>query len=407
MIRVNENYLKLQASYLFSDIAKRVSEFQSSHPDREIIKLGIGDVTRGLPRACIEAFHRGVDEMADDATFRGYGPDQGYEFLRRKIAENDFQARGADISLDEIFISDGAKCDTGNIQEIFATEISIALPDPVYPVYLDSNVMAGRTGAFKNHRYQNLTYLESTRENGFIPDLPQERVDLIYLCFPNNPTGATITKSQLKTWVDYAHVSDALILYDAAYEAFIRDDSLPKSIYEIEGAREVAIEFRSFSKTAGFTGTRCAFSVVPKACRAYTRSHDQHSLHPLWLRRQTTKFNGVSYPVQRAAEAIYTDEGRKQSRELIDYYLRNAALIREAMTALGYDCVGGKNSPYIWIACQSDSWEFFDLLLKKAGLVCTPGAGFGKCGEGYVRISAFNNIENVQKAMSRISSVLK
>ncbi|MGD2270851.1 MAG: LL-diaminopimelate aminotransferase [Desulfobacterales bacterium] len=407
MIHVNESYLKLQASYLFSDIAKRVSAFQSSHPDMEIIKLGIGDVTRGLPRACIEAFHRAVDEMADDATFRGYGPDQGYEFLRQKIARHDFQARNAEIAPDEIFISDGAKCDTGNIQEIFATETSIAIPDPVYPVYLDSNVMAGRTGVFKNNRYQNLTYLESTRENGFIPDLPQQPVDLIYLCFPNNPTGATITKSQLKTWVDYAHESQAVILYDAAYEAFIRDDSLPKSIYEIEGAREVAIEFRSFSKTAGFTGTRCAYTVVPKACRAYTRSGSRHSLHALWLRRQTTKFNGVSYPVQRAAEAIYTDEGRRQSRELIDYYLTNAALIRQEMTAHGYDCVGGKNSPYIWIDCRADSWEFFDLLLKKAGLVCTPGAGFGKCGEGYVRISSFNTRGNVQKAMSRISEVLK
>jgi LL-diaminopimelate aminotransferase len=407
MIKVNENYLKLQASWLFSDIAKKVRAFQSANPDMEIIKLGIGDVTRSLPRACIDAFHHAVDEMADDTTFRGYGPDQGYEFLRQKIAENDFQARGADISPDEIFISDGAKCDAGNIQEIFAAQTRVALPDPVYPVYLDSNVMAGRTGIFKNNRYENMIYLESTRENGFIPDLPQESVDLIYLCFPNNPTGATITKSQLKTWVDFARESKALILYDAAYEAFIRDDSLPKSIYEIEGARQIAIEFRSFSKTAGFTGTRCAFTVMPKSCQAFTGNGAQHPLHPLWLRRQTTKFNGVSYPVQRAAEAVYSAEGQKQCRELTDYYLRNAALIRKEITALGFECIGGENSPYIWIDCKSDSWEFFDLLLKKAGVVCTPGTGFGKCGDGYIRISAFNNYENIQRAMSRISQVLK
>jgi LL-diaminopimelate aminotransferase len=407
MIRVNENYLKLQASWLFSDIAKKVSAFQSAHPDMEIIKLGIGDVIRSLPRACVEAFHAAVDEMADDATFRGYGPDQGYEFLRRKIAETDFQSRGADIEPDEIFISDGAKCDAGNIQELFADRIRVALPDPVYPVYLDSNVMAGRTGGFKNNRYENMIYLESTRENGFIPDLPREHVDLIYLCFPNNPTGATITKSQLKTWVDYARESKALILYDAAYEAFIRDDSLPKSIYEIEGARDIAIEFRSFSKTAGFTGTRCAFTVIPRSCQAFTAAGDPQPLHPLWLRRQTTKFNGVSYPVQRAAEAVYSSEGQKQCRELTDYYMRNADLIRNEMTTLEYDCIGGENSPYIWIDCKSDSWEFFDLLLEKAGVVCTPGTGFGKCGDGYIRISAFNNFENIQKAMSRISQVFK
>ncbi len=407
MIRVNENYLKLQASWLFSEIAKKVSDFQSVNPDMEIIKLGIGDVTRALPRACIEAFHRAVDEMADDSTFRGYGPDQGYQFLRQKIAENDFQARGADISPDEIFVSDGAKCDAGNIQEIFASETRVAIPDPVYPVYLDSNVMAGRTGPFKNNRYENVIYLESTRNTGFIPKMPEQEVDLIYLCFPNNPTGATITKSQLKKWVDFARESKALILYDAAYEAFIRDDTLPKSIYEIEGAREVAVEFRSFSKTAGFTGTRCAFTVIPMSCQAYTGSGAKQPLDALWYRRQTTKFNGVSYPVQRAAEAIYSDEGKQQCRELTDYYLRNAALVRQELTDLGYDCIGGDNSPYIWFDCKSDSWEFFDLLLKKAGVVCTPGTGFGKCGEGYIRISAFNNFEKVHRAMSRISRVLK
>jgi LL-diaminopimelate aminotransferase len=406
MIRINENYLKLQASYLFSEIRRRTDEFQEKHPDKEIIKLGIGDVTRPLPQACIKAFHRAVDEMADDATFRGYGPEQGYEFLRENIARVDFQERGADISASEVFVSDGAKCDTGNIQEIFATDIRIAIPDPVYPVYLDTNVMAGRTGAFGESRYDGLTYLESTRENGFIPDLPEEDVDLIYMCFPNNPTGATISKSQLQTWVDFARDKKALILYDAAYESFVRDPDLPKSVFEIEGAREVAIEFRSFSKTAGFTGTRCAYTVVPTSCTAYTANGEAHSVHDLWFRRQSTKFNAVSYPVQRAAAAIYSDEGRAQAKALIDYYLKNAALIRTEMEALGYECVGGENSPYIWIYGKTDSWQFFDMLLAKAGVVCTPGAGFGKCGEGFIRISAFNNYENVQRAMQKIKQAL-
>jgi LL-diaminopimelate aminotransferase len=406
MIRINENYLKLQASYLFSEIRKRTDEFQAANPDKDIIKLGIGDVTRPLPPACIEAFHRAVDEMADDATFRGYGPEQGYEFLREAIARVDFQDRGADVSADEVFVSDGAKCDTGNIQELFATDIRIAIPDPVYPVYLDTNVMAGRSAAFSDGRYGDITYLESTRENGFIPDLPVENVDLIYLCFPNNPTGATITKSQLQAWMEFARENKALILYDAAYESFIQDPDLPKSIFEIEGAREVAIEFRSFSKTAGFTGTRCAYTVVPKTCTAYTASGEAHSLHDLWFRRQSTKFNAVSYPVQRAAEAVYSDAGRAQSGELIEYYLKNAALIRAEMEALGYECVGGENSPYIWIYGKTDSWQFFDLLLEKAGVVCTPGAGFGKCGEGFIRISAFNNYESVKEAMARIKQAL-
>ncbi|MEJ2730114.1 MAG: LL-diaminopimelate aminotransferase [Deltaproteobacteria bacterium] len=406
MILINENYLKLQASYLFSEIRRRTDEFQKKHPDREIIKLGIGDVTRPLPQACIEAFHRAVDEMADTATFRGYGPEQGYEFLRENIARADFQERGADISANEVFVSDGAKCDCGNIQEIFAADIRIAIPDPVYPVYLDTNVMAGRTGSFGDGRYEGITYLESTRENGFIPDLPQEKVDLIYLCFPNNPTGATITKSQLQAWVDFAREEEALILYDAAYESFIQNPDLPKSIYEIEGAREVAIEFRSFSKTAGFTGTRCAYTVVPTSCTAYTAAGEARSVHDLWFRRQSTKFNAVSYPVQRAAAAIYSDEGRAQARALIDYYLKNAVLIRSEMEAHGYECVGGENSPYIWIDGKTDSWQFFDLLLEKAGVVCTPGAGFGKCGEGFIRISAFNNYENVEQAMARIRQAL-
>ena len=407
MIKINEHYLKLQASYLFSNIAKRVSAFQEANPEREIIKLGIGDVTRALPQACISAFHQAVDEMADDATFHGYGPEQGYAFLREKIAEHDFKAAGADISADEIFVSDGAKCDTGNIQEIFSGDNTIAIPDPVYPVYLDTNVMAGRTGAYSDGRYDGIVYLEGTRDNGFIPDIPSQKVDLIYLCFPNNPTGATISRAQLKSWIDFARESKALILYDAAYEAFVRDDTLPRSIYEVEGAREVAIEFRSFSKTAGFTGTRCAYTVVPESCKAYTTAGEPHSVHALWNRRHTTKFNSVSYPVQKAAEAVYSDDGRRQTRELTDYYLNNATVIRKAIEDLGYTCIGGENSPYIWIDSRTDSWKFFDLLLEKAGVVCTPGAGFGKCGEGYIRISAFNSLENVEKAMSRVSEALK
>ncbi|MDR3631080.1 MAG: LL-diaminopimelate aminotransferase [Desulfocapsaceae bacterium] len=406
MITINEHYLKLQASYLFSDIAKRIAAFQKENPSRSIIKLGIGDVTRALPKASIEAFHRAVDEMAADQSFRGYGPEQGYDFLREAIAENDFRSRGADIAADEIFISDGAKCDTGNIQELFSQDITIAIPDPVYPVYLDTNVMAGRTGDFRDGRYGGLVYLDSTRENNFVPSLPAGQVDLIYLCFPNNPTGSTISLDELKTWVDYARKNKALILFDAAYEAFIQDDSLPKSIYEIEGAREVSIEFRSFSKTAGFTGTRCAFTVVPKECAAFDASGNRQLIHPLWNRRHCTKFNGVSYPVQRAAEAIYSPEGKAQTRELISYYMKNAEMIRLGIDALGFDFVGGENSPYVWIDGKRDSWEFFDLLLNKAGVVCTPGAGFGRCGKGYIRISAFNSHENVAEAMQRISKML-
>ena len=406
MIRVNEHYSKLQASYLFSDIARRVADFQESNPDKSVIKLGIGDVTRALPAACVNAFHKAVDEMALDASFRGYGPEQGYDFLREAIAANDFQSRGADISPDEIFISDGAKCDSGNIQEIFTNDITIAIPDPVYPVYLDTNVMAGRTGEFKDGRYEGIVYLDGTRENGFVPDLPDQPVDLIYLCFPNNPTGATITREQLSLWVDYARENKALILYDAAYEAFVRDDSLPRSIYEIEGARQVAIELRSFSKTAGFTGTRCAYTVVPKDCAGYDAGGNTHGLHALWNRRHCTKFNGVSYPVQRAAEAVYGDEGKAQVKALVDVYMKNASLILSRMTGLGYDCVGGENSPYIWVYGNQDSWEFFNLLLNEAGVVCTPGAGFGKCGQGFIRISAFNSFENVQNAMDRIQEAL-
>ena len=405
MIKINENYLKLQASYLFSDIAKRVAAHQQANPDRKLIKLGIGDVTRALPDACVKALHAAVDEMANDDSFRGYGPEQGYDFLREVIAKEDFRARGADIQADEIFVSDGAKCDSGNFQEIFSGDIKVAVTDPVYPVYVDTNVMAGRTGEAKDGRYQGFVYLDGNKANGFIPELPKEPVDLIYLCFPNNPTGAVATREQLKEWVDYARNNKALILYDAAYEAFIQDQNLPHSIYEIEGAKEVAVEFRSFSKTAGFTGTRCAYTVVPKACRAYSEAGEEISINTLWNRRHTTKFNSVSYPVQRAAEAVYSVEGKAQVKELIGYYLNNARYIREKMEALGYDCIGGENSPYIWIDGKSDSWDFFDQLLNKAAVVCTPGAGFGKCGEGYIRISAFNSFENVEEAMDRIGKV--
>lgn len=404
MLHINEHYLKLQASYLFSGIARRVAAFQEKHPDREIIKMGIGDVTNPLPPACITAFHQAVDEMGTSTSFRGYGPEQGYLFLREAIAKHDFQSRGATVGADEIFISDGAKCDTGNIQELFALDARIAIPDPVYPVYLDTNVMAGRTGIFQDGRYQGLVYLDSTAENGYVPSLPQEPVDLIYLCFPNNPTGSTITKAQLQTWVDYAREHKAIILFDAAYEAFIRDESLPHSIYELNGAREVAIEFRSFSKSAGFTGTRCAYTVVPKDCMAYDREGKAHSLHALWNRRHSTKFNGVSYPVQRAAEAVYSEQGKAECRALIDGYLANARLIAGAMDRLGYAHAGGKNAPYIWVQSKRDSWEFFDALLEQAGVVCTPGAGFGKCGQGYIRLSAFNSRANVEQAMERIAT---
>jgi LL-diaminopimelate aminotransferase len=407
MITINEHYAKLQASYLFSQITRRVSAFQAAHPERTIIRLGIGDVTRPLPPACIEAFHRAVDEMGREETFRGYGPEQGYDFLREKIALFDFQAIGAPIKAGEIFISDGAKCDTANFQELFSGDIRIAIPDPVYPVYLDTNVMAGRTGPFQDGRFGRLVYLECTAENGFVPALPDAPVDLIYLCFPNNPTGATISREALSSWVAYAREHKALILFDAAYVTFVRDEALPRSIYEIEGAEEVAVEFRSFSKTAGFTGVRCAYTVVPKACRVYDAKGSPQSLHDLWLRRQNTKFNGVSYPVQRAAEAVYSEAGKGQVRALADYYMENAALIRQEMTALGYPCTGGENSPYIWINGNRDSWAFFDLLLERAGVVCTPGVGFGKCGRGYIRISAFSDADKVRQAMGRIREALK
>lgn len=406
MIRINEHYQKLQNSYLFAEINQRIQAFQQQHPERELIRLGIGDVTQPLPDACVQAMHKAVDELAESQTFRGYGPEQGYDFLRQAIAKHDFQARGANINADDIFVSDGAKCDTGNIQELFAQDLRLAIPDPVYPVYVDTNVMAGRTGASQAGRYQGLVYLECTAENNYIPELPSEPVDLIYLCFPNNPTGASITRDQLRLWVEYALEQQALILFDAAYEAFIQDEDVPHSIYEIEGAEKVAIEFRSFSKTAGFTGVRCAYTVVPKACTAYTAAGVAVSVRDLWMRRHTTKFNGVSYPVQRAAEAVYSPAGKAQVAELIEYYLKNAAYIRQAFQRMGFACSGGDNSPYIWIEVKQDAWTFFDFLLNNAGVICTPGAGFGRCGEQHIRISAFNNFEKVQQAMQRIEAAL-
>ena len=407
MIRINENYLKLKASYLFSDIAKRVTAYTQANPDKPVIRLGIGDVTEPLPQVCVDALKSGAEEMAHRASFKGYGPEQGYAFLRDLIAAHDYAARGAKIDADEIFVSDGSKCDCGNIQEIFATEgLKLAIPDPVYPVYVDTNVMAGRTGANLDGRYAGITYLESTPANGYVPAIPSAATDLIYLCFPNNPTGAVATRAQLEAWVAYARANKAIILFDSAYEAYIRDPKIPHSIYEIEGARDCAIEFRSFSKTAGFTGTRCAYTVVPKSLMAYDTAGNAHAVYALWNRRHTTKFNGVSYPVQKAAAAIYSAEGKAQVKAMTDFYLANAALIRAAVVKLGFTCIGGENAPYIWVNTGSDSWEFFDLLLNKAQVVCTPGAGFGKCGEGHVRISAFNSRENVEKALARIATAL-
>jgi len=406
MIRINENYNKLKASYLFSDIAKRVTAFTQANPDKPVIRLGIGDVTEPLPPVCIEALHAATDEMAKRETFRGYGPEQGYAFLREAIAQHDYASRGCAIEADEIFVSDGAKCDSGNIQEIFAADIRLAIPDPVYPVYIDTNVMAGRTGPCVDGRYQGVTYLESTPANGYVPAIPSEPTDLIYLCFPNNPTGAVATKAQLAEWVAYAKANQAILLYDSAYMAFIRDPEIPLSIYEIPGARDVAIEFRSFSKTAGFTGTRCAYTVVPKSLVARDAAGKEHSVHALWNRRHTTKFNGVAYPIQKAAAAVFTEAGQQQVRELTNFYLDNARLVRTAMEKLGFSCVGGDNAPYIWINTGRDSWEFFDRLLTQAQVVCTPGAGFGKCGEGHVRISAFNSRANVETALERIAKTL-
>ena len=406
MVKINENYLKIQSSYLFSEIAHRVSTYQTNNPDAKIIRLGIGDVTEPLVPAVVEAMHKAVDDEAARETFHGYGPEQGYAFLRDAIAENDYKVRGINVDASEIFVSDGAKCDTANIQELFGPDLVIAVPDPVYPVYVDTNVMAGRTGKSENGRYGKLVYLDSTASNAFVPDLPEGGVDLIYLCFPNNPTGATATKEQLQKWVDYARANKAIILFDAAYEAFIRTPGVPHSIYECEGARECAIEFRSYSKTAGFTGVRCGYTVVPEEVKAWTEAGEPVALRPLWNRRQTTKFNGCSYVTQRGAAAIYSEEGKAQVKAIIDFYLENAKLMKDALLALGYDVTGGTDSPYLWVNVKGDSWEFFDKLLSEANVVTTPGAGFGKAGEGYIRISAFNSRANVEEAIKRISKVL-
>lgn len=406
MITINEHYEKLAKSYLFVDIARSVAKFQEEHPDREVIKLGIGDVTRPLPPASIQALHTAADDMADPSTFHGYGPEQGYDFLRQAIAEHDFQSRGVKIAAEDIFVSDGSKCDTGNFQELFSLDQRVAVPDPVYPVYVDTNVMAGRTGSFSEGRYANLLYMAGRGENGFVPPPPAEPVDLLYLCFPNNPTGATATRDQLRAYVDYAREHKALILFDAAYEAFIRNPALPRSIFEIPGAETCAVEFRSFSKTAGFTGLRCAFTVVPETVTVWASDGSPRKLRDLWNRRHSTKFNGASYPVQRAAAAIYSDEGKAQVQELTDFYLGNAAIILKGLEQLGFATYGGVNSPYVWVDAKRPSWELFHLLLEKAGVVTTPGAGFGPAGEGYIRISAFNERDKVEKAMDRIVRAL-
>lgn len=403
MARINDNYNKLPGSYLFSDIAKKVAAFQKENPDKEIIKMGIGDVTRPLVSSVTEAMHKAVDEMGTAEGFRGYGPEQGYDFLRNKIVEKDYAARGIDIEADEIFVSDGAKSDCGNIGDIFSADNKVAVCDPVYPVYVDTNAMAGRAGEYINDHWSNLYYMPCTKENGFMPEIPSEKVDMIYLCFPNNPTGVAATREQLKPWVEYAKKNGAVILYDSAYEAFITNPDVPHSIYEIEGAKEVAIEFRSFSKTAGFTGTRCAYTVVPK-----TLIVDGTALNSMWNRRQCTKFNGVPYVIQRAAEAVYSDEGYRQTRENISYYMENAKIIRSALAEAGLSVYGGENAPYIWAKTPegTTSWEFFDKLLKEAGVVTTPGVGFGPSGEGYIRLTAFSTKENTIKAMERIKTVL-
>jgi LL-diaminopimelate aminotransferase len=406
MVSINENYLKLKAGYLFPEISRRVTAFSEANPNAQIIKLGIGDVVKGLTPVIIEAMHQAVAEMAHDDTFKGYGPEQGYEFLRKAISDNDYKSRGIDIALDEIFVSDGSKCDCGNIQEIFGVDNVIAVTDPVYPVYVDTNVMAGRTGAANEQGYQGLVYLPCTVENSFMPALPKTKVDIIYLCSPNNPTGTTMNKEELTKWVKYAKNNNALILFDAAYEAFITEN-LPHSIYEITGAKEVAIEFRSFSKTAGFTGTRCAFTVVPKQLIIKANSGEEIEINKLWNRRQCTKFNGVSYPIQKAAEAVYSPEGNKQVKERIAYYLENARLIREGLNNINIKTYGGINAPYVWLQTPDNisSWDFFDKLLKEAHVVGTPGAGFGTAGEGYFRLSSFNHRENVEKAIERIQKL--
>ena len=408
MVQINANFLKLKAGYLFPEIARRVSEFAKANPDADVIRLGIGDVTEPLPPAIVKAMHDAVDELGSRDSFHGYGPEQGYAFLRDPIATQDYQARGIKVDADEIFISDGSKCDTGNILDIFGAGNRIAITDPVYPVYVDTNVMAGHTGeADGDGRYGGLVYLPVTEENNFVPDLPSEPVDLIYLCYPNNPTGTVATRETLKQWVDYAKANGSIILFDAAYEAFISDDSVPRSIFEIEGARDVAIEFRSFSKNAGFTGTRCAFTVVPKDLTVKVGDEDV-SVHQLWNRRHCTKFNGASYVVQKGAAAAYSDDGREQTNGLVRFYMENARLLREGLEALGITVYGGVHAPYVWLKTPKglSSWDFFDVLLNKGHLVGTPGSGFGAAGEGYFRLSAFNSRANVEAALERFKMAI-
>ncbi len=404
MFKVNQDYLKLPGSYLFSTIGKKVAAFQEANPDKTIIRLGIGDVTQPLAPALIESLHGAVDEMAHAETFRGYAPDLGYEFLRSAIAKNDYQARGCDIQADEIFISDGAKCDSGNIQEIFAKDNKIAVCDPVYPVYVDTNVMAGRTGVYdaKKETWSDVIYMPCTKETNFAPELPKETPDIIYLCFPNNPTGSTITKDELQKWVDYANKVGAVIIYDAAYEAYISEENVPHTIYECEGARTCAIELRSFSKNAGFTGVRLGATVIPKDIK-----DGDVTLHSLWARRHGTKYNGAPYIVQRAGEAVYSEAGQAQLKEQIAYYMNNAKVISQGLKDAGYNVSGGVNAPYIWLEVPSGmtSWEFFDFLLEKANVVGTPGSGFGPSGEGYFRLTAFGSLENTKAAIERIKAI--
>lgn len=405
MFKVNDNYLKLPGSYLFSNIGKKVAAYKAANPDKNVISLGIGDVTQPLAPAIIESLHNAVDEMAVKETFRGYAPDLGYEFLRSAIAKNDYASRGVEIAIDEIFVSDGAKCDSGNIQEIFATDNRIAVCDPVYPVYVDTNVMAGRTGTYDagSGLWSDVIYMPCREENGFAPELPKEAPDIIYLCFPNNPTGATIQKTQLQQWVDYANKEGAVIIYDAAYEAYISEDGVPHTIYECEGAKTCAIELKSFSKNAGFTGTRLGYAVVPKELKA----GDGTSLNALWARRHGTKFNGAPYIIQRAGEAVYSEEGKKQTAEQIAYYMNNAKTIKEGLDEAGFTVSGGVNAPYIWLKTPDGmtSWEFFDYLLERADIVGTPGSGFGPSGEGYFRLTAFGTYENTLEAVGRIKKL--
>lgn len=404
MFHINDYFTRLPGSYLFAEIARRVKAYTAEHPDADIIRLGIGDVTRPLAPAVIDAMHQAVSEMGVQETFRGYGPDYGYDFLVNAIRENDYASRGVSLEYDEVFISDGAKCDVGNIQELFSDDAIIAVTDPVYPVYVDSNAMAGRAGEYINDRWDRLVYLPCNAENGFAPALPEKPVDVIYLCYPNNPTGTVLTRDQLKVWVDYARENGAIIIYDAAYRAFVSTPNVPLSIYEIEGAKECAIECNSFSKTAGFTGTRCGYTVVPHALKGLDAQGNKVELNALWKRRMSTKFNGVSYPVQRAAAAIYTPEGKQQIRETIDYYMHNAAIIRQGLNEAGITVFGGMDAPYIWLKVPGNmtSWEFFDRLLDECHIVGTPGSGFGPSGEGYFRLTAFNTLEKTQQAVERI-----